>query len=175
MSNKRKYDSSNRRKRAESTRRSIQEAARELIVQNGFDGTRISEIATRANVAEQTVYSVFGSKAAIVESLLELAEFQADEAGTVEKLTNEPSPASHIDIFVHWIGLEWFESALEAETWRDIQDVACRRIRRQPPTDPPKGTPKRDKEWRRVTTKRGRRTGEARASDGSQGAAMEHT
>jgi AcrR family transcriptional regulator len=103
MSNKRKYDSELRASRAENTRLRIQKAARKLIAASGFDGATVNAIADEAGVSPQTIYAVFGSKAAIVASLLEHLEEEAGEAETVEELMAEPDPRLQLQIFAEWI------------------------------------------------------------------------
>jgi AcrR family transcriptional regulator len=44
------------------------EAARELFVANGYEATRIKEISLRAGVAEQLIFTNFGSKAGLFEA-----------------------------------------------------------------------------------------------------------
>lgn len=76
MSKPRSYTSPLRAARAQDTRGRIQKAAGELFARQGFASATISLIASEAGVSEQTVYAVFGSKAAIVVSMLEF--FQRD-------------------------------------------------------------------------------------------------
>jgi AcrR family transcriptional regulator len=51
------------------TRAEILEVARALFLKQGFDGTRVAEIARRLQISEQTVFNYFPSKQAIVEGL----------------------------------------------------------------------------------------------------------
>jgi TetR/AcrR family transcriptional regulator, regulator of cefoperazone and chloramphenicol sensitivity len=103
MSTKRKYVSDIRATRALETRASIQKSARRLLVENGFDGTTVSAIAADAGVSSQTIFSVFGSKGAIVASMLEHIEEQAGEADAVESLATESDPRRQLRIFTSWI------------------------------------------------------------------------
>ncbi len=52
-----------REERAQVTRRRIADAARRLFFRDGYAATTIARIATEADVAVQTVYAVYGSKA----------------------------------------------------------------------------------------------------------------
>jgi len=63
----------------------------------------VNAIAEEAGVSPQTVYSVFGSKAAIVASMLEHLEDEAGEAETVEELMAEKEPRRQLQIFSGWI------------------------------------------------------------------------
>lgn len=60
------------------TRGDILKVARELFLKRGFDETRVSDIARRLLVSEQTVFNYFPSKQAIVEALA--AEWLAENA-----------------------------------------------------------------------------------------------
>lgn len=103
MSIKRKYDSSLRAERAAETRLRIQKTARKLLAANGFDGTTVSAIAAEAGVSPQTVYSVFGSKGAIVAEMMTHLEQEAGEDGVAEALLAESDPRIQLKIFVAWI------------------------------------------------------------------------
>jgi AcrR family transcriptional regulator len=59
------------------TRQRISDAAKELFLSHGYAGTTITRIARDAGVAEQTVYFVFGSKAAVLSAVMD-AEIVGD-------------------------------------------------------------------------------------------------
>ncbi|MDJ0698864.1 MAG: TetR/AcrR family transcriptional regulator [Woeseiaceae bacterium] len=59
-----------RRERVEAKEETILESAREAFLANGFDGARMSEIASRAGVAEGTVYLYFKNKNALLEAVV---------------------------------------------------------------------------------------------------------
>lgn len=63
--------SSSRSRQPELTRQRICAAARELFLTKGYDGTTITEVAKQAGVAQQTVYFVYGSKAAVLAAVLD--------------------------------------------------------------------------------------------------------
>lgn len=69
--------STSRHERAQQTRGRICAAAKELFLGQGYDATTISEIAKTAGVAHQTVYFVFGSKAAVLAAVMD-AEIVGD-------------------------------------------------------------------------------------------------
>ena len=103
MSMKRKYDSELRSSRAADTRLRIQKSARRLIAASGFENTAITAIAKDAGVSPQTIYSVFGSKAAIVASMLTHLEEEAGEADSLAALMAEDNPRRQLQIFSEWI------------------------------------------------------------------------
>jgi AcrR family transcriptional regulator len=74
---KRAYRSDVRRTQASATRARIAAAARRLFATQGFAATTVDAIAQRAGVAVQTVYAVFGSKRAVLESLLDTIDSDA--------------------------------------------------------------------------------------------------
>jgi AcrR family transcriptional regulator len=67
---KRKYDSTRRKEQARETQRQIVEAAHRLFITRGWAGSTIEAIAAEGGVAVETVYSVFGSKRAILTRLV---------------------------------------------------------------------------------------------------------
>jgi AcrR family transcriptional regulator len=69
---KRQYTSAVRREQAASTRLRILEAAAELFDTNGYGRTTIKQIASKASVASDTVYAVFGSKGRVLTALIDL-------------------------------------------------------------------------------------------------------
>ena len=69
---KRAYSSSVRREQAAQTRNRILEAAGELFAASGYARTTIAAIAQRADVAADTVYATFGSKARILTALIDV-------------------------------------------------------------------------------------------------------
>jgi AcrR family transcriptional regulator len=70
---KRPYSSPRRAAQARSTRAAIRRAAHDLFLADGYAGTTITAIAAEADVAPQTIYSQFGTKAAIAKELLDVS------------------------------------------------------------------------------------------------------
>lgn len=68
-----------REKRSRETRRRIVAAAHALFVAQGYAATTIQQIAEHGDVAWQTVYSVFGTKAAILSAVFDVAVAGDDE------------------------------------------------------------------------------------------------
>lgn len=71
--------SSVRQRRAQQTREQIREAAKQLFLDRGYATTTVTEIARAAGVAAQTVYFVFGSKAALLSAIMDAAIGGDDE------------------------------------------------------------------------------------------------
>jgi AcrR family transcriptional regulator len=69
--------------RAEATRRRILEAATALFTEVGFAGTTIEAIAERADVAVETVYSRFRTKANLLDAILTPAISGITDGGTL--------------------------------------------------------------------------------------------
>ena len=83
--------------RAQRTRLRIIEAARDLFVADGYGATSLQDIATRAGVAVQTVYFVFGNKRTLLKELVDVTVAGDDE------------PVATMD-------RPWFRAALDAPT-----------------------------------------------------------
>ena len=90
-----------RRQRADLTRRRIVRAAHEEFLANGYHGATIAAIARRADVATQTVYFVFHTKAALISAVIDTAVLGE----------NEPTPPEATD---WWHAIEVASSAPEA-------------------------------------------------------------
>jgi len=63
--------SSVRQRRTQQTRQRICDAAKELFLAEGYAASTITEIATAAGVAHQTVYFAFGSKAGVLSAIVD--------------------------------------------------------------------------------------------------------
>jgi AcrR family transcriptional regulator len=68
----RSYTSPLRAAQAQETRRRVLVAARDLFIAEGYPATTVAAIARRAEVAADTVYSTFGSKAALLKAVLDV-------------------------------------------------------------------------------------------------------
>lgn len=76
---KRQYHSPRRAAQALSTRRAILRAAGDLFLAEGYSATTVNAIAQEADVAPQTIYSQFGTKAAIAKEMLDVSIVGDDE------------------------------------------------------------------------------------------------
>ncbi|SER23409.1 transcriptional regulator, TetR family [Lentzea xinjiangensis] len=80
----RSYHSPRRAQDAATTRRDILRAAVELFSANGYARVTVADIAKRAGVAPQTVYSSAGSKSEILHRIIGEAVAHSDSATTTE-------------------------------------------------------------------------------------------
>ncbi|MEO6880430.1 MAG: TetR/AcrR family transcriptional regulator, partial [Mycobacteriaceae bacterium] len=110
---RRRYDSTRRTAESQHRRRRILDAAKDEFVALGYLGTTMTGIATRADVALDTVYTLVGRKPALFRTLIETAISGQDDA----------VPADQRD-YVHAIQSEDTASAkltIYAEAVRHIQ------------------------------------------------------
>jgi TetR/AcrR family transcriptional regulator of autoinduction and epiphytic fitness len=75
----RRYDASGRQQQARQTRREVLAAAKELFLERGYAATTMADVASRAGVAVQTVYSAVGGKAAILKEVFDVTVVGDDE------------------------------------------------------------------------------------------------
>ena len=75
----RRYDSTRRQAQARATRLRIIEAATDLFVTHGYAATSIAAIADAADVAPQTIYAAFGTKAGLLGAAVDVAMAGDDE------------------------------------------------------------------------------------------------
>ena len=97
-----------REERAAVTRRRILDAARLRFFEDGYAATTLGAVAAEAGVAVQTVYKVFGSKAAILDELrayvVNLPEASDEQS---RGAMSEPTPALRLARFAHSIRNRW--------------------------------------------------------------------
>ena len=111
----RSYHSPVRQEGAARTRHQILVAAHELFLERGFARCSVSDIASAAGVARPTVLTVFGSKAALLRAVVDMAMAGDDEPVPVAERT-------------------WFRPVFAASTQAACLDAyahACTRIGRQ--------------------------------------------
>ncbi|MEP7090890.1 MAG: TetR/AcrR family transcriptional regulator [Nocardioidaceae bacterium] len=102
---RRRYESEHRRHRSAETRRRILDHARDLVVEKGYRGTTIAELARRAGVHVDTVYALVGRKPLILRELVELAISGTDrpvdplERDYVQKMRAEPDAGRKLDVY----------------------------------------------------------------------------
>jgi AcrR family transcriptional regulator len=77
---KRRYEGEQRRAQSEQTRLRILLCARELVVERGYRGTTLAELARRAEVHVDTIYELVGRKPVILHELVERAISGTDHA-----------------------------------------------------------------------------------------------
>ena len=75
----RRYDNSGRAEQARQVRRRILQAAHELLLDRGYAGTTIADVAARATVSAETVYKRFGGKAGLAKAVYDVRLAGDDE------------------------------------------------------------------------------------------------
>ncbi len=96
-----------RQERAAVTRRRILEAARILFFRDGYAATTLKAVAAEAGVAVQTVYAVFGSKAAILAELRALVVSLPEADDAMQKAMRETTVERRLAGFAHSIRRRW--------------------------------------------------------------------
>ena len=96
-----------RQEKAELTRRRIGEAARRLFVSRGYGATTLEAVAADAGVAVQTVYAVYGSKAAILRALRESLLRDPAAEGLYRQALAERDPVAKLDLAARSIRARW--------------------------------------------------------------------
>jgi len=102
---KRTYESQQRRAQTEATRQRILETARDLVVDRGYRGTTIAELARRSDVHVDTIYELVGRKPVILRELVERAISGTDrpldpiERDYVQQITAEPDAGRKLDLY----------------------------------------------------------------------------
>jgi AcrR family transcriptional regulator len=82
-----------RERKAQLTRDEILRAARHLFAERGYARTSVRDIAQTAGVSAQTVYDSVGSKQALVSSLNDLIDAEADIAGLARAAAESDDPS----------------------------------------------------------------------------------
>src|SRR3954452_18266454 len=101
----RRYQSEIRRRRSAETRRRILDRARDLVVEKGYSGTTVAEVARRAGVHVDTVYALVGRKPVILHELVEGAISGTDHAvdplerDYVQAMRAEPDAGRKLDLY----------------------------------------------------------------------------
>lgn len=102
---KRSYESEQRRAQSEATRERILETARALVIERGYRGATLAELARRASVHVDTVYELVGRKPLILRELVERAISGTDrpldplERDYVQQMRAEPDAGRKLDLY----------------------------------------------------------------------------
>jgi AcrR family transcriptional regulator len=96
-----------REEQAAVTRRRILDAGRRLFFRDGYAATTLKAVAREAGVAEQTVYAVFGSKAAILAELRALVVDLPEADAPFRTALEEPTLEGRLITFAHSIRRRW--------------------------------------------------------------------
>ncbi len=117
-----------REERAQVTRRRIADAAETLFANDGYGATTLRAIASRAGVAVQTVYAVFGSKAGILEALRERVVHDPEAEALFSAALEEPRARLRMELFARSIRRRWEHGATILIIHRDaaLTDPAVR-------------------------------------------------
>jgi len=100
-----RYDGEKRRTQSEQTRQRIFDQARELVIERGYRGMTVAEIARRAEVHVDTIYELAGRKPVILHELVERAISGADhpldpiERDYVQQMRSEPTARRKLDVY----------------------------------------------------------------------------
>ena len=92
---------------AAATRAQVVDAAAQLFAEQGYVGTSIGAIASRAGVAVQTIYNAVGNKAAVLSAVLDAAASGPNAPMPVpefmaERSRQAPDAAAILDLLADW-------------------------------------------------------------------------
>jgi AcrR family transcriptional regulator len=101
---KRSYRSPTRRRQRSATRAAVVAAAEQCFVEHGYAATTIASIAEVADVSPETVYAIFGTKRALLQSVVETA-VTGDSTGAgllrdelLDRIRAEPDQRRRFDL-----------------------------------------------------------------------------
>jgi AcrR family transcriptional regulator len=100
----RSYHSPVRREQAARTRQRIMDAAADLFARQGYGTTSVRQIAEAAQVAADTVYATFGSKARLLTALVDIRLVPGGQANVLDRpemqvLSQERDPRRLLRLF----------------------------------------------------------------------------
>ena len=102
---RRSYHSPYRQEQARHTRLAILEAARPLLIERGYAGTSMGDIARAAGVSIKTVEAIFGTKAQLLTVLRDISIAGDDDTIPVaerawyQEMLEEPDPRRQLALF----------------------------------------------------------------------------
>ena len=105
----RRYSSAVRDEQAARTRARILSAASELFLERGYGRTTMKDIADRAGVARDTVHTVFGNKARVLTSLIDLRLVPDESVASItqrpelQAVKSEVDQRTQIELFADFI------------------------------------------------------------------------
>lgn len=112
-----------RERKKQRTRAAIAEAALELFLEQGFDETRVDEIAEAADVSPRTFFSYYPTKEEVVFSDLD-PDFEAMRS----RLSERPPGESAVDALRAWIG-----ERMASPGFSDADEIRRRKLIRATP------------------------------------------
>lgn len=102
---RRPYNATNRQASSRETKRRIMAAAREAIIERGYRGATVAQMADIADVNPDTIYALVGRKPLILRELIEQAISGTDEPVVAEErdyvraIGAEPDPRAKLAIY----------------------------------------------------------------------------
>jgi TetR/AcrR family transcriptional regulator, cholesterol catabolism regulator len=131
-------DAGRRERKSDKTRRRILDAAADVLNRKGFDGTRVADIATLAELAVPAVYYYFESREAILEEVVTLGGQRALE-NVRARIAALPDDASAMDricaAFAGQLEMVLRESTYTAAAMRTLgqlpPDIRARQLHHQ--------------------------------------------
>jgi AcrR family transcriptional regulator len=108
-----KTQSKTRRAGADATRSRVLEAAERLFLRTGYAATSIREIADEAGVAVQTIYWVFGTKAALVAGIRDRWLARAETGKRLQAVLEVEDPRARLAASAAFMRHQW-ETGQEA-------------------------------------------------------------
>ncbi len=112
-----------RKRDREATRERIVDAARDLFVEQGYARTTIADIARAADVAPQTVYWAFGSKAGLVREIRDAWFASARTSERMGQVLAIDDPVARLDAFAGFMRNQWESGAAALSIQRDALRV----------------------------------------------------
>lgn len=106
---RRAYDASGRKERARQTRRQVLDAARRLFVRHGYAETRMTDVATAADVSVELIYGAFGSKADLLKTVFDVTIAGDDEPVALMdrpallEVRREPDPERALRLYAAFV------------------------------------------------------------------------
>ena len=91
-----KRPAGHRQRQAEATKLEVARVARALFAQDGYVATTISTIAAESDIPAQTIYSAFGSKAAILDKITEMWMVESRTTALADAYLDEADPARRL-------------------------------------------------------------------------------
>ena len=105
------------------TRARIVDAARDLFMRQGYARTTIADIARAGDVAPQTVYWAFGSKAGLVREIRDAWFASARTSERFGQVVAIDDPTARLDAFAGFMRHQWESGAAALSIQRDALRV----------------------------------------------------
>ncbi|WP_107765331.1 TetR/AcrR family transcriptional regulator [Nocardioides terrigena] len=134
---KRRYRSSVRAERAAATRLAVLAAARDLFSEGGYGGTSVAEVAGRAGVSVDTVYTSVGRKPELLLAVVDMVLGSADEPVPAQErdyvvaIRGATTARDRIEVYTAALGrlMPAVVPLLEALAQAAATDPECARVR----------------------------------------------